>query len=554
MNQRGSTTLEYIILMSVGVLLASILYTVVLEKIMVASIEQHIACINEESTCQKGGANENRTGSNVKPHDSNPPDNKNGESSFWDTLGNTVSDGWNQTKKVAGDAWGRIKQEVKEETESLKGTSFKERMQKSIQWSLEWIPGISGISTNIKKLTGFNLIEWISENPGSTLLNAAGIALIFVPGGQGAGAATFINIARTLGWGIVGGSGVGGIVAGLTDGDISDGILYGGLAGLVGGGVGGGVYRGAASFFSRYGGPLLQKWLPGSLGGGSGAFADMATFEWLTQGKVDWKKAGLTGAIIGALTFGGGMFFDKAGPAIGQAMKQFGFNVNIGADGTIAMPWVREAEENVRKSSGSGGGTAFVPKKPPKLRAGDPNFSFTTKWNEETGKLVATTSDGRTFNVRYGNKANTTETQTSVLGREYTTTFDGDAFPDFTPYALKDNNGRVIEIDLPADAVVGPSADQTRYATQLLKEKYPNWKTELGLTESQKVSIEANQGSLGPPLPKNRENWTNEQVNHLKEKLTWHHDKDTGKMILVPWDLNDAIKHTGGHRFWGKQK
>ncbi|QKG84465.1 hypothetical protein GXN76_08245 [Kroppenstedtia pulmonis] len=511
---------------------------------MVASIEQHIACINEESTCQKGGANENKTGSNVKPHDSNPPDNKNGESSFWDTLGNTVSDGWNQTKKVAGDAWGRIKQEVKEETESLKGTSFKERMKKSIQWSLEWIPGISGISTDIKKLTGFNLIEWISENPGSTLLNAAGIALIFVPGGQGAGAATFINIARTLGWGIVGGSGVGGIVAGLTGGDISDGILYGGLAGLVGGGVGGGVYRGAASFFSRYGGSLVQKWLPGSLGGGSGAFADMATFEWLTQGKVDWKKAGLTGAMIGALTFGGGMFLDKAGPAIGQAMKQFGFNVNIGADGTIAMPWVREAEENVRKSSGSGGTqTPFKARKPPKLSQGDPNFSFKSEWDEKTKELWVTTSDGRKFKVNYGEKRNTVETKTTKEGNTYTVSYDGDAFPDFSPYAVKSKNGEPIEIILPDDTLVGPSSDQTRYTTQLLKEKYPNWRTEFGFTESQIASIEKNKGSIGPGIFKNS-----------AEQLTWHHDKETGKLILVPYDLNNTFQHSGGHQFWGSQK
>ncbi|MBA4601541.1 HNH endonuclease [Thermoactinomyces sp. AMNI-1] len=36
--------------------------------------------------------------------------------------------------------------------------------------------------------------------------------------------------------------------------------------------------------------------------------------------------------------------------------------------------------------------------------------------------------------------------------------------------------------------------------------------------------------------------------------MTWHHDIETGKLILVPWDLNNAFKHTGGHKFWGQQK
>ena len=27
---------------------------------------------------------------------------------------------------------------------------------------------------------------------------------------------------------------------------------------------------------------------------------------------------------------------------------------------------------------------------------------------------------------------------------------------------------------------------------------------------------------------------------------TWHHHEDGQTMVLVPWDLHDAIKHTGG--------
>jgi hypothetical protein len=147
------------------------------------------------------------------------------------------------------------------------------------------------------------------------------------------------------------------------------------------------------------------------------------------------------------------------------------------------------------------------------------------------------------FNVRYGEKANTVETQTTKLGNTYTVRYDEDAFPDFTPYAVKDKSGKIMEIHLPKDALVGESADQIRYATQLLKEKYPNWETDFGFTDSQIEAIKKNKGPIGPGLKKNP-----------AEHLTWHHDKETGKMILVPYDLNKSFDHTGGHKFWGKQQ
>ena len=30
------------------------------------------------------------------------------------------------------------------------------------------------------------------------------------------------------------------------------------------------------------------------------------------------------------------------------------------------------------------------------------------------------------------------------------------------------------------------------------------------------------------------------------EKYTWHHHHDGETMMLVPWDLHEAVKHTGG--------
>lgn len=91
--------------------------------------------------------------------------------------------------------------------------------------------------------------------------------------------------------------------------------------------------------------------------------------------------------------------------------------------------------------------------------------------------------------------------------------------------------------------MVGRSKDQTRYATQLLKEKYPNWREEFGFTDSQITAIEKNLGSIGPRVKVDK-----------YEQLTWHHDKETGKMILVPYVVNHTFKHTGGHTYWGKQR
>ncbi|MDQ3234083.1 MAG: HNH endonuclease, partial [Pseudobdellovibrionaceae bacterium] len=35
------------------------------------------------------------------------------------------------------------------------------------------------------------------------------------------------------------------------------------------------------------------------------------------------------------------------------------------------------------------------------------------------------------------------------------------------------------------------------------------------------------------------------------EGLTWHHSEEYGIMELVPTDIHDAVKHTGGYALWG---
>lgn len=34
--------------------------------------------------------------------------------------------------------------------------------------------------------------------------------------------------------------------------------------------------------------------------------------------------------------------------------------------------------------------------------------------------------------------------------------------------------------------------------------------------------------------------------------LVWHHHEDTGRMQLIPKDLHNAVRHTGGYAIWSK--
>ena len=36
--------------------------------------------------------------------------------------------------------------------------------------------------------------------------------------------------------------------------------------------------------------------------------------------------------------------------------------------------------------------------------------------------------------------------------------------------------------------------------------------------------------------------------------LVWHHHQDQGRMILMPKDLHNGVKHSGGYALWGAGK
>ncbi|MBA4600977.1 HNH endonuclease [Thermoactinomyces mirandus] len=181
------------------------------------------------------------------------------------------------------------------------------------------------------------------------------------------------------------------------------------------------------------------------------------------------------------------------------------------------------------------------PRKPASLKSGDPNFKYEVI--EKDGKHYIRTSDGREIPNKYFYTGEVTKT--TKQGNTYTVTYDKNGFPDFEPHAKKDKDGNPIIIYLPEDAIVGASAAQTQFATKLLKERYvkkygeTKWKDQMkseGFTDAQIESIDKGKGSIG----RKEEGYAN--------RLTWHHDVETGKMVLVPFDLNNTFKHTGGTR------
>ncbi|MCS1351166.1 HNH endonuclease [Mechercharimyces sp. CAU 1602] len=154
------------------------------------------------------------------------------------------------------------------------------------------------------------------------------------------------------------------------------------------------------------------------------------------------------------------------------------------------------------------------------LKPGDPDFSYDIVDSEYANgdiKKVAETSDDREIplvNSKYAGKLHN--------GVYY----NDDGFPVFDEWT-------VAEINIPDEKVVGKSPKQLALATELFKQKYPDWETRFDLPEKTKQDIRKGKGS-----PKD---------------YTWHHHQDTGRMQLIPRDVHESARHTGGHAIWGKQ-
>ncbi|MGX9708464.1 ParB/Srx family N-terminal domain-containing protein [Laceyella tengchongensis] len=89
--------------------------------------------------------------------------------------------------------------------------------------------------------------------------------------------------------------------------------------------------------------PWLGKWLPFVGSGGVAGVADSASFDYMRDGKVDWKKAGLAGILSVAIGFAGLGVAQYGGKLIGPAVVSKINDIPLTAvsvfkDGTTSAP------------------------------------------------------------------------------------------------------------------------------------------------------------------------------------------------------------------------
>jgi len=107
--------------------------------------------------------------------------------------------------------------------------------------------------------------------------------------------------------------------------------------------------------------------------------------------------------------------------------------------------------------------------------------------------------------------------------------FNRDGFPEFPSKA---------DIELPPNQHIGSRTDHFRLANELLKlqeQKNPGYLYRQGLNQQQVAHVMKNPSSPESP-----------------PGLTWHHNERPGVMQLVPRDIHNAVRHTGGYSIWGK--
>ncbi|MRG27245.1 hypothetical protein, partial [Laceyella tengchongensis] len=149
----------------------------------------------------------------------------------------------------------------------------------------------------VQESTGFidQLLKWLQQQLSLILaLLCLGLGLFFLSSNP------------LVGISIVMGMAVGGFGAWIDDKDVS-GIaqeaLIGAIAGLVGLGAGALAFRLIGGRIATLAPPWLGKWLPFVGSGGTAGVADSASFDYMRDGKVDWKKAGLVGLLGVAIGF-----------------------------------------------------------------------------------------------------------------------------------------------------------------------------------------------------------------------------------------------------------
>ncbi|MGX9707786.1 hypothetical protein [Laceyella tengchongensis] len=189
----------------------------------------------------------------------------------------------------------------------------------------------------VQESTGFidQLLKWLQKQLSLILaLLCLGLGLFL------------LSTNPLVGTSIVMGMAVSGFGAWMADKDVSSiaqEALIGGIAGLIGLGAGALAFRLIGGRIATMAPPWLGKWLPFVGSGGVAGVADSASFDYMRDGKVDWKKAGLAGILSVAIGFAGLGVAQYGGKLIGPAVVSKINDIPLTAvsvfkDGTTSAP------------------------------------------------------------------------------------------------------------------------------------------------------------------------------------------------------------------------
>ncbi|WP_228503512.1 hypothetical protein [Laceyella tengchongensis] len=189
----------------------------------------------------------------------------------------------------------------------------------------------------VQESTSFieQLLEWLGKQLSLILtMLCLGLALFFLSANPILGTSIMIGMA------------FGGLGAWMADEDVSgiaQAALIGGIAGLVGLGAGALAFRLIGGRIATMAHPWLGKWLPFIGSGGAAGVADSVSFDYMRDGKVDWKKAGLAGLLSVVIGFAGLGIVQYGGkfiaPTIVSKINDIPLTtVSVFKDGTASAP------------------------------------------------------------------------------------------------------------------------------------------------------------------------------------------------------------------------
>jgi hypothetical protein len=371
-SRKGSQTMEYIVIIAVGALFATILLNAIQSESIQAAIVEKVRCaiLFSGEGCkdpQSASGNTKPAANNYPPAEHTNPDPApippvppQAQANSYEQ---ELKQPWykclfsiNCLEKTGSELIEDIKdfivldeddlrkealQHCDQDAECIQKYIHKKRLSAGLHFSL----GLGSLSHSIEKLTGWNpldaLADFAVEHPFEALATA--LFLVSIP--------------------FTGPVGVGGAVGvGATESAL--------------GGVGAAAIAGLGRWLSRRYFPRVASWLaskiplpswatrflPVGMEGGFTASAESGWFDWIRDGKINWKKALVNGALGVAVGLGTPFIMDGIGTGL-QQMRHLPVAFEITPEGSIlakrlgdteAGQKLQDAGDAIRRFAGTG--------------------------------------------------------------------------------------------------------------------------------------------------------------------------------------------------------